>query len=45
MGNENLQQNTSTRAFVQTAPVNLVFVADFDKLSAFAPERYSACDV
>lgn len=48
MGNENLQKYAGTQDFVQTAPVNLVFVADFDKLASFSKEMqvfYSATDV
>lgn len=48
MGNENLQQHAGTQDFVQTAPVNLIFVADFDKLASFNEEMatfYAACDV
>jgi SagB-type dehydrogenase family enzyme len=48
MGNENLQEHAGTQDYVQTAPVNLVFVADFDKLASFNEEMrifYSAADV
>lgn len=48
MGNENLQEHAGTQDFVQTAPLNLVFVADFDKLASFNEEMqvfYAATDV
>lgn len=48
MGNENLQEHAGTQDFVQTAPVNLVFVADMDKMSSFNEEMqkfYAATDV
>ena len=48
MGSENLQAYAGTQDFVQTAPVNLVFVADFDKMASFSEEMqvfYSATDV
>jgi SagB-type dehydrogenase family enzyme len=48
MGNENLQEHAGTQDFVQTAPVNLVFVADMDKMASFSEEMqvfYSATDV
>lgn len=48
MGNENLQEYAGTQDFVQTAPVNLVFVADMDKMASFNEEMqkfYSAADV
>lgn len=48
MGNENLQEHAGTQDFVQTAPVNLVFVADMDKMSSFNEEMqkfYTATDV
>ena len=48
MGNENIQEHAGTQDFVQTAPVNLVFVADFDKLASFNEEMqvfYAATDV
>jgi SagB-type dehydrogenase family enzyme len=48
MGSENLQEHAGTQDFVQTAPVNLVFVVDYDKMESFDDEMkvfYSATDV
>jgi SagB-type dehydrogenase family enzyme len=48
MGNEDLSEYAGTQDFVKTAPVNLVFVADFDKMASFNQEMqifYSATDV
>ena len=48
MGNENLQEHAGTQDFVQTAPVNLVFVVDYDKMASFNEEMqvfYAATDV
>ncbi len=33
MGNEDLREFAGTQEFVKTAPVNLVFVADFDRMA------------
>jgi SagB-type dehydrogenase family enzyme len=48
MGSENLQEHAGTQDFVQTAPVNLVFVVDYDKMESFDDKMkvfYSATDV
>ncbi|MCK7519965.1 MAG: SagB/ThcOx family dehydrogenase [Ignavibacteriales bacterium] len=48
MGNEDLRLSAGTQDFVKTAPVNLVFVADFDRMAGVDDEFrkfYSACDV
>ena len=48
MGNENLQEYAGSQDWVQTAPVNLIFVADMDKMASFNEEMqtyYAACDV
>lgn len=48
MGNEDLREFAGTQDFVKTAPVNLVFVADMDKMASFNEEMqkfYSAADV
>ncbi|MBA7571101.1 hypothetical protein ES708_12858 [subsurface metagenome] len=41
MGNEDLREYAGTQDFVKTAPLNLVFVADFNEFRKF----YSATDV
>lgn len=48
MGTEDLREYAGTQDFVQTAPVNLVFVADMEKMASFNEEMqklYSAADV
>ena len=48
MGNEDLREFAGTQDFVKSAPVNLVFVADFDRMSGADDEFrkfYSAADV
>lgn len=48
MGNENLQEHAGSQDYVQTAPVNLVFVADFDRMEVYNEEMkvfYSATNV
>lgn len=48
MGSEDLRVNAGTQDFVKTAPVNLVFVADFDRMTNADDEFrkfYSATDV
>ncbi|HDR52246.1 MAG TPA: SagB/ThcOx family dehydrogenase, partial [Mariniphaga anaerophila] len=48
MGNENLQEHAGSQDYVQTAPVNLVFVADFDRMEVYDEEMkvfYSATNV
>lgn len=48
MGNEDLREFAGTQDFVKTAPVNMVFVADFDRMSGADDEFrkfYSATDV
>ncbi|MDP2059777.1 MAG: SagB/ThcOx family dehydrogenase [Flavobacteriaceae bacterium] len=48
MGNEDLREHAGTQPFVKTAPVNLVFVADFDRMTNSDEEFrkfYSATDV
>jgi SagB-type dehydrogenase family enzyme len=48
MGNEDLREFAGTQDFVKTAPVNLVFVANMDKMASFNEEMqkfYSAADV
>ncbi|MDZ7604673.1 MAG: SagB/ThcOx family dehydrogenase [Cyclobacteriaceae bacterium] len=47
MGTEDLREYAGTQEFVKAAPINLVFVADFDKLTTFNEEMqrfYSATD-
>ena len=47
MGTEDLREFAGTQAFVKTAPVNLVFVADMEKMASFNEEMqkfYSAAD-
>jgi len=48
MGNEDLREYAGTQDFVKNAPVNLIFVADFDRMASFDQEKqifYSATDV
>jgi SagB-type dehydrogenase family enzyme len=48
MGNEDLREFAGTQDFVKNAPVNLVFVADFDRMPSADDEFrkfYSAADV
>lgn len=48
MGNVDLREYAGTQDFVKTAPVNLVFVADMEKMASFNQEMqkfYSAADV
>jgi len=48
MGNEDLREHAGTQPFVKTAPVNLVFVADFDRMTNSDDDFrkfYSATDV
>ena len=48
MGTEDLREYAGTQDFVQTAPVNLVFVADMEKMASFNEEMqkfYTATDV
>jgi SagB-type dehydrogenase family enzyme len=48
MGNEDLREFAGTQDFVKNAPVNLVFVADFDRMTGADDEFrkfYSATDV
>jgi SagB-type dehydrogenase family enzyme len=48
MGNEDLREHAGTQPFVKTAPVNLVFVAVFDRMTNSDEEFrkfYSATDV
>lgn len=48
MGNEDLREFAGTQDFVKNAPVNLIFVADFDRMTGADDEFrkfYSATDV
>ena len=48
MGIEDLREFAGTQDFVKTAPVNLIFVANMDKMASFNEEMqkfYSAADV
>jgi len=48
MGHEDLREFTGLQDFVKTAPVNLVYVADFERMTGADAEAqvfYSACDV
>lgn len=48
LGNEDLRDYAGTQDFVKTAPVNLIFVADFDRMTNMDDELrrfYSATDV
>lgn len=48
LGNEDLRAYAGTQDFARTAPLNLIFVADHDRMTSVSPERlafYSATDV
>ena len=48
MGNEDLRAHAGTQDFVKTAPINLIFVADYDRMTGGTDENkrfYSATDV
>lgn len=48
MGSQDLREFAGTQDFVKTAPVNLIFVADFNRMSGASEEDkkfYSATDV
>ena len=48
MGNEDLREFAGTQDFVKTAPLNLIFVADYDRMTDATDEIrkfYSATDV
>lgn len=48
MGNEDLREYAGTQGWVKNAPINLIFVADFDRMASFDREKqifYSATDV
>ena len=48
MGDEDLRTIAGSQDFVQTAPVNLIYVADFERMTRDDDQNrifYSACDV
>ena len=48
MGNEDLREYAGTQDFVKTAPLNLIYVADYDRMTGGTDENkkfYSATDV
>jgi SagB-type dehydrogenase family enzyme len=48
LGNEDLRAYAGTQDFAKTAPLNLIFVSDYDRMTSVSPDRlafYSATDV
>ena len=48
LGNEDLREHAGSQDFVPTAPLNLIYVADHDRMTAYSRENrefYSATDV
>ncbi len=48
LGNEDLRDHAGSQAFVKTAPLNLIYVADHDRMAGAGPANhdfYSATDV
>lgn len=48
LGNEDIREHTGTQDFVKTAPLNLIYVADYEKMTDAgddARDFYSATDV
>ena len=48
LGDEDLREHAGSQDFVPTAPLNLIFVADYDRMTGYSPENrdfYSATDV